>query len=72
MSRKKLQDLGMQLPLFPTTTVGSFPKPPSLLLARGDFAKGKISAAALRTEEEKATAFWMETQEELGLDVLVD
>lgn len=72
MSRKKIQDLGIELPLFPTTTVGSFPKPPSLMRARGDFAKGNISAAALRTEEEKATAFWMETQEELGLDVLVD
>jgi len=72
MSRKKLQDLGVQLPLLPTTTVGSFPKPPELMKARADFAKGNISAAALKKEEEKATAFWMDTQEELGLDVLVD
>ena len=72
MSRKKLQELGFALPLFPTTSVGSFPKLPSLMRARGDFAKGKISAAALQAEEEKATAFWMETQEEIGLDILVD
>src|SRR3990170_7749696 len=72
MSRKKLQDLGVQVPLLPTTTVGSFPKPPELTKARADFAKGKINAAALKKEEEKATSFWMETQEQLGLDVLVD
>ena len=72
MSRNKLQELGFQLPLFPTTSVGSFPKLPSLMRARGDLAKGKISAAALQAEEEKATAFWMETQEEIGLDILVD
>ena len=72
MSRKKLQELGFALPLFPTTSVGSFPKLPSLMRARGDFVKGKISAAALQSEEEKATAFWMETQEEIGLDILVD
>lgn len=72
MSRNKLQELGFVLPLFPTTSVGSFPKLPSLMRARGDFAKGKISAAALQSEEEKATAFWMETQEEIGLDILVD
>ena len=72
MNRKKLQKIGLDLPLLPTTTVGSFPKPPSLMRARGDFAKGKISAAALRQEEEKATAAWMEAQEALGLDILVD
>ena len=72
MSRKKIQNLGFHLPILPTTTVGSFPKTPSLMKARADYAKGKIRAAALKAEEEKATAFWMETQETLGLDVLVD
>ena len=72
MNRTKLKQIGLDLPLLPTTTVGSFPKPPSLMRARGDFARGKISAEALRKEEEKATAFWMETQEELGIDVVVD
>src|SRR3990167_8503685 len=72
MSRKKIQELGLNLPLLPTTTVGSFPKPETLVRARNDFARGKITAAALKSEEERATAFWMETQEELGLDILVD
>ena len=72
MSRKKLRELGLDLPLLPTTSVGSFPKPPSLTQARSDYAKGKITAAALQAEEEKATAFWMEFQEKIGLDILVD
>ncbi|OFV96167.1 MAG: hypothetical protein A3F68_04875 [Acidobacteria bacterium RIFCSPLOWO2_12_FULL_54_10] len=72
MSRKKLKDLGFDLPLLPTTTVGSFPKPPELMRARAEFAKGKITEAELRAEEEKATIFWVEKQEEIGVDVLVD
>jgi len=72
MSREKLHKLGLDLPLFPTTSVGSFPKPPSLMRARSEHAKGKITAAALQAEEEKATAFWMEWQERIGLDILVD
>ncbi len=72
MSREKLERLGLQLPLFPITSVGSFPKPDYLVRARADFAKGKITAQQLRDLEHKATAFWIETQEKLGVDVLVD
>jgi methionine synthase II (cobalamin-independent) len=38
MSRSKLRELGVDLPLLPTTSVGSFPKPDALLNARADFA----------------------------------
>src|SRR5215472_2264193 len=72
MSREKLKHLGLELPLFPTTSVGSFPKPDYLARARADFAKGKIAADQLRDLERKATAFWIETQEKLGVDVFVD
>ncbi|MGH9746150.1 MAG: methionine synthase [Candidatus Acidiferrales bacterium] len=72
MSREKLKTLGLDLPLFPTTSVGSFPKPDYLTRARADFAKGKLAADGLRELERKATAFWIETQEKLGVDVLVD
>jgi 5-methyltetrahydropteroyltriglutamate--homocysteine methyltransferase len=72
MERNKLKKLGLDLPILPTTTVGSFPKPPALMKLRGEYAKGKITAEALKKEEEKATAFWMETQDELGIDVVVD
>ena len=72
MDRNKLKRLGLNLPLLPTTTVGSFPKPAELTRLRADFAKGKITAENLKKEEEKATAFWMETQDNLGIDVVVD
>ncbi len=72
MSRQKLESLGLKLPLFPTTSVGSFPKPGYLAKARTEFSKGKITAEQLRELERKATQFWIETQEKLGVDVLVD
>ncbi len=72
MSREKLQQLGLDLPLFPVTSVGSFPKPDYLLQGRSDFRKRKITADELHKLEERATTFWIEQQEELGLDVLVD
>jgi len=72
MSRAKLEKLGISLPLFPTTSVGSFPKPDYLTRARADFSKKKISADELNGLERKATAFWIEIQEKLGVDVLVD
>ena len=72
MSRAKLQGLGIDLPLFPITSVGSFPKPDFLMKVRADFAKKKISRGALEKAERQATEFWIRTQEELGVDVLVD
>jgi 5-methyltetrahydropteroyltriglutamate--homocysteine methyltransferase len=72
MSRAKLRQLGIDLPLFPTTAVGSFPKPEFLMKARADFAKKRISRGALEKTERQATEFWVRKQEELGIDVLVD
>src|SRR5579863_5315942 len=72
MSGAKLRKLGIDLPLLPTTSVGSFPKPSYLVKARADFAQGKISLEELVAAERRATAFWVQRQEELGLDVLVD
>ena len=72
MSRAKLESLGLRLPLFPTTSVGSFPKPDYLAKARTEFSRKKITEAQLHELERKATAFWIETQEKLGVDVLVD
>jgi 5-methyltetrahydropteroyltriglutamate--homocysteine methyltransferase len=72
MSRAKLKSLGIDLPIFPTSTVGSFPKPDYLVEARAKFAKKKIERKELEDLERQATAFWIRTQEEIGLDVLVD
>src|SRR5713226_8912953 len=55
-----------------TTSVGSLPKPDSLLAARGRQARGEISAADLDQLSRKATQEWISFQEEIGVDVLVD
>jgi 5-methyltetrahydropteroyltriglutamate--homocysteine methyltransferase len=55
-----------------TTTVGSFGKPDYLTKARGQLARGKISAEELKELERKATQEWIRIQEDIGLDILVD
>jgi len=70
--REKLERLGLKLPLLPTTTVGSFPKPPYLIEARRKFADKKLTAEELEKLEEQVTREWIELQEKIGLDVLVD
>jgi len=72
MSRKRLEEFGISLPLFPVTSVGSFPKPDSLKQARSDYAQRRISQEKLEQEEETATALWVEWQDQAGVDVLVD
>jgi 5-methyltetrahydropteroyltriglutamate--homocysteine methyltransferase len=72
MSRAKLEKLGLKLPLFPTTSVGSLPRPDYLVKARAEQKKGKLTAQQLTELEKQATAFWIAKQEELGIDVLVD
>ncbi|WP_256810084.1 5-methyltetrahydropteroyltriglutamate--homocysteine S-methyltransferase [Pseudomonas siliginis] len=61
----------LDLPLFPTTTIGSFPQTSAIRLARQAYKQGKLSAAdytdAMHTEIRHA----VEIQERLGLDVLV-
>jgi len=62
----------MSLPILPTTTVGSFPKPEYLTKARFQFSKNQISKKELEELERKATREWIEFQEEIGIDILVD
>lgn len=61
-----------ELPLFPLTSVGSFPKQDYLLAARRAYAKKEMVAEDLRALEQTATREWIEFQEKIGLDVLVD
>src|SRR5207249_2042142 len=72
MSREKLRKLGLDLPLFPTSTVGSFPKPDYLVEARAKATRNAITRTELEALERRATEFWIRLQEELGVDVLVD
>ncbi len=55
-----------------TTSVGSFPKPPHLMRARNDRAQDRITARQLAELERETTREWIDFQEEIGIDVLVD
>ena len=46
LTRKNLQHKKLQLPLFPTTTIGSFPQTNTIRLARKIFKLGKINIEA--------------------------
>jgi 5-methyltetrahydropteroyltriglutamate--homocysteine methyltransferase len=72
MSHAKLRSLGLDLPLLPTSTVGSFPKPPYLTEARAKFARNQMTRSELERLEKQATEFWIRTQEEVELDLVVD
>lgn len=55
-----------------TTAVGSYPKPKYITKARSQLKKGLIDPKELKELEQKATAYWIETQEALDMDILVD
>ena len=71
VERAAQQRKRLDLPLLPTTTIGSFPQTPALRTARADLRAGRIDAAAyderMSAEIREVIAF----QEEAGLDVLV-
>ncbi|MBI4115935.1 MAG: methionine synthase [Candidatus Omnitrophica bacterium] len=62
----------MNVPILPTTSVGSFPKPDYLKKARLQLSRGEIKEKKLRELEERATKDWIHFQEEIGIDILVD
>jgi 5-methyltetrahydropteroyltriglutamate--homocysteine methyltransferase len=69
--RRSAQRAMLRLPLFPTTTIGSFPQTADVRRARAALARAEINAA----DYEKLVEGWVDDairwQEELGLDVLV-
>jgi 5-methyltetrahydropteroyltriglutamate--homocysteine methyltransferase len=69
--RRQRQRAQLQLPLLPTTTIGSFPQTAEVRAARAAFKNGRLDAAGyeafIRGEIERTIRF----QEEIGLDVLV-
>ncbi len=61
----------LQLPVFPTTTIGSFPQTASIRLARQAFKAGKLSAAEYTEAMHSEIRHAVQVQENIGLDVLV-
>ncbi len=69
--RREIQQQQLNLPLFPTTTIGSFPQTKEVRQVRAQFRAGKLSPADYEAFLKQATAEAIRIQEEIGLDVLV-
>ena len=69
--REKIQKEILNLPLFPTTTIGSFPQTSDVRKNRQDFKKGNITKEQYVEFNKKKIAECIKLQEEIGLDVIV-
>jgi len=64
-------DSQIPLPLFPTTTIGSFPQTSEVRQLRMHYKRGELSQEAYQAAIDVQIADSIKLQEELGLDVLV-
>ncbi len=69
--RKEIQNLELSLPLFPTTTIGSFPQTKEIRLARKQYKNKEIDQLKYESKIKKHIEYCIDKQEEIGLDVLV-
>lgn len=69
--RQKLQKEVLNLPEFPTTTIGSFPQTKDVKANRSAYRKGEITKEQYIEFNKKKIAECVAWQEEIGLDVLV-
>ena len=65
------QQQTLQLPAFPTTTIGSFPQTREIRTARRDWKAGKLIDADYHQQMQEEIARCIRYQEEVELDVLV-
>ncbi|KOY81464.1 5-methyltetrahydropteroyltriglutamate--homocysteine methyltransferase [Lysinibacillus macroides] len=70
-TRQRMQQQALQLPLFPTTTIGSFPQSEAVKRTRNAWRKKQLSNEAYEAFLAEETKRWIGIQEELDLDVLV-
>ncbi|RRK10455.1 5-methyltetrahydropteroyltriglutamate--homocysteine S-methyltransferase [Lactiplantibacillus garii] len=70
-TRIRLQHARLNLPLLPTTTIGSFPQSREVRAKRAAWRKHKLSDADYQAFLHAETKRWIKLQEDLGLDVLV-
>lgn len=69
--RKKKQNEALHLPLFPTTTIGSFPQTSEVRTWRSKWKKGELKIEEYDALLKEATKNSIEWQENIGIDVLV-
>ncbi|KAG1755595.1 cobalamin-independent synthase [Suillus lakei] len=70
-TRKEVQAKHLNLPKFPTTTIGSFPQTKEIRTARAKLGKGEISEAEYDEFIKKEIEMVVKFQEKVGLDLLV-
>lgn len=70
-ARRPLQQKELDLPLLPTTTIGSFPQTVGIRHFRQRYKIGEISTETYTLGMQQAVASDVKKQEALGLDVLV-
>lgn len=69
--RSKIQAPLLNLPAFPTTTIGSFPQTPEIRKSRRLYRRGELDEKSYVAEMHEEIREVIRIQEELGLDVLV-
>ncbi|KIJ20257.1 5-methyltetrahydropteroyltriglutamate---homocysteine [Paxillus involutus ATCC 200175] len=69
--RKDVQAKKLNLPKFPTTTIGSFPQTKEIRNARARFGKGEITADQYDEFIKEEIKLVVKFQEKVGLDLLV-
>lgn len=69
--RQKVQQERLQLPLLPTTTIGSFPQSPEVRRTRLAWKRGDITDKEYKDFIRSEIARWVTIQEDLDIDVLV-
>ncbi|WP_405494305.1 5-methyltetrahydropteroyltriglutamate--homocysteine S-methyltransferase [Nocardia sp. NBC_00511] len=69
--RRVLQQERLNLPLLPTTTIGSYPQTSRIRVARAELRRGEIDQAEYDVRMRAEIAEVIALQEEIGLDVLV-
>ena len=70
-TRIKLQRDALNLPAFPTTTIGSFPQTAAIRQTRAAYKRREIKAETYLQRIREEIELVVRTQERLGLDVLV-
>jgi 5-methyltetrahydropteroyltriglutamate--homocysteine methyltransferase len=70
-ARRALQTREFKLPLFPTTTIGSFPQTAEIRAARAGFKAGRLDAASYEVAMRKEIEGVVRFQERIDIDVLV-
>jgi len=69
--RQKIQHAALNLPLYPTTTIGSFPQTQEIRKARSAFKKGEIGEAEYKEAMEQEIRTVVDYQHKVDIDVLV-